>query len=288
MNNTFNTDFSKAKLTAHSESHNQFLKDNKVDLSSGNDNQALPDGTAAVLGIAVNTRFVQKKAEENRPTNNGQVYLSPKGMWTVPFIMTVISHHGAKFISKWYPVQSEIQSAPTLEQYNALQGNERFNQINIDIMEAQDKQAAYAKLYKGQMTSLKMNENFIPDVIQAAKGIAWNDTTAPEFNLGENMFHTLDGMAFPAILKLNKDTGYGESNDIKSIILPFDNAGQPNPEYPAVMGTRLEGRQPWVPGNDGESFNTNAFDNQNANVSEAQPQSQELDKGFAAPAWSTN
>ena len=286
MDNTFNTDYSKAKLTAHSESQNQFLKDNKVDISS-NESQALPEGTPAVLGIAVNTRFIEKKEAENRPVNNGQVYLSPKGMWMVPFIMTVLSHHGAKFVEKWYPVQSEIQSAPTLEQYHALQGTDRFNQINLDIMEAQDKQAAYAKLYKGQMTSLKMNENFIPDVIQAAKGIAWNDETAPEFNLGANMFQSLDGMAFPVILSLKKDTGYGEKNEIKSIILPFDNQGQPNPEYTTVMNTRMEGRQAWIPGNSGESFNTNAFDNQNANVGGAQP-TPEMDPGFSAPAWSTN
>ncbi|MBF46120.1 MAG: hypothetical protein CMD38_07635 [Flavobacteriales bacterium] len=281
MSNDFVTDFSKASFTAHTESHNQFLNDNNVDLNSGGENTVLEDGSAALLGIAVNTMTIEKKQQEGRPTKYGQIYLSPKGMWTVPFVFSVLSHNGVKFVSKFYAAQSEIQQATTLEQYNSLQGNDRFSELNMAILDAQDKQAAYAKIYKGQMQYLKLSESFIPDVISSAKGIVWDDSNASEFNLGDQMFKALDGMEIPVILKKEKDTGYGESNSIKNIIAPFAKDGSPNLEWSEVKAMRIAERKTWIPGDNAESFNTNSYDNQNGAVSNTTS----LDEGFGQPSW---
>jgi hypothetical protein len=253
MNNTFNTDFSKATLTAHEESKNQFLKENNIVIES-NERKALPDGTPVVLGIAVNLKHIAKQVENGVKTEHGQVYLSGAGTWQVPFTMTVLSHANAQLMNSYHPVQSDLQDKPTLEMFNALPDVSDYPKITEAIRNGTSGSPAnnYATKYKKILMHLRMSEDFVPNVISSANNVLNDGSNDQLFNLGEDMFMSLNGLEFAAILKLEKSTNPDypdDKNSVKKIILPND------PQYQTIMASRQPNLKTFIPKDEAAEFN---------------------------------
>jgi hypothetical protein len=255
MNNTFNTDFSKATMTAHAESKNQFLKENNIVMET-NERKALPDGTPVVLGIAINHKHLQKQVENGVKTQD-QAYLSGAGTWQVPFTMTVLSHGNAQLMNSYHPIQSDLADKPTLEMFNTIDDATQathYPKIQDAIRSGTSGSPAnnYAAKYKKILMHLKMSETFIGDVLSSANNVMNDGSNNAVFNLGDDGFMAMTGLEFAAILKLEKSTNPDypdDKNSVKKIILPND------PQYQTIMASRQPNLKTFIPKDEAADFN---------------------------------
>lgn len=284
MSNILNTDFSKGTMTAHKESKNQFLKENNIVINN-NESQPLPDGTAVVLGIALNLKFLAKKESEGFRIEDGQAYMSRKGVWQVPFIMSVLSHNNVSFINSYFPAQNTLPA--TLEQFQAMPGWDGIDYEDVlSAIRGGDgsPQENYMKRWSGNERYLDIQGGFISDVLASAKNIMNDGTNDAAFSLGDDGFMALNGMEFAAILKLepSKDPQYSDKNSIKKVILPNDD------QYESIMATRLPNAQTHIPRDEGVEFDASPLGKLDKAIQESQSPTEGGNGEWSAPAWQTN
>ena len=282
MNNTFNTDFSKATMTAHAESKNQFLKENNIVIET-NERKALPDGTPVVLGIAVNLKHIAKQVENGVKTQDN-AYLSGAGTWQVPFTMTVLSHGNAQLINSYHPIQSDLGDKPTLEMFNTIdQASQQthYPKILDAIRNGTSGSPAnnYAAKYKKILTHLRMSETFIGDVLSSANNVMNDGSNNAVFNLGDDGFMAMNGLEFAAILKLEKSTNPDypdDKNSVKKVILPND------PQYQTIMASRQPNLKTFLPRDEAAEFNATDLGKLDQQITEAQSAS---GGDWGQPSW---
>tara|TARA_E500000178_G_C17035077_1_gene762967 strand:- start:4575 stop:5453 length:879 start_codon:yes stop_codon:yes gene_type:complete len=292
MSNILNTDFSKGAMTAHKESKSQFLKENNIVIDN-NESQPLPDGTAVVLGIALNLQFLAKKKDQGFKIEEGsqQAYMSRKGVWQVPFIMSVLSHNNVSFINSYFPAQNTLPA--TLEAFQSTPGWDGMDYEDVlsDIRSGSGSpQDNYMKRWSKNETYLNIQGEFISQVLSSAKNVMNDGTNEAAFQLGDDGFMAMNGMEFAAILKLepSNDPQYADKNSVKKIILPND------PQYAEIMASRLPTASTYIPRDEATEFAASPLGKLEASIQQSQSPIESGGSGsggggeWSAPAWQTN